>query len=132
MTTGAVTSASRHADLTLDASQCEKYCLFRVGHSVLAVLAARVREVGLRPTITPVPHTDSLLAGVAHIRNEFLPILNSNCDSEEFCQVLFRCCLQHAVGNRPDRYEPRVVKRRAKPYKLMTKPRQQYKPGEAP
>jgi len=31
------------------------------------------------------------------------------------------------VGNRPGRIEPRVVKRRPKPYSLMTKPRDQYK-----
>lgn len=31
------------------------------------------------------------------------------------------------VGNRPGRIEPRVVKRRPKPYALMTRPRRQYK-----
>ena len=31
------------------------------------------------------------------------------------------------VGNRPGRIEPRVIKRRPKPYNLMTKPRSQYK-----
>jgi len=31
------------------------------------------------------------------------------------------------VGNRPGRIEPRVIKRRPKSYKLMTKPRHQYK-----
>ncbi len=31
------------------------------------------------------------------------------------------------VGNRPGRIEPRVLKRRPKPYSLMTKPRSQYK-----
>jgi hypothetical protein len=31
----------------------------------------------------------------------------------------------HRVGNRPNRYEPRVRKRRPKPYPLMTVPRQQ-------
>jgi putative transposase len=31
------------------------------------------------------------------------------------------------VGNRPGRIEPRVIKRRAKSYSLMTKPRNQYK-----
>ena len=31
------------------------------------------------------------------------------------------------VGNRPGRIEPRVVKRRPKPYALMTRPRHQYK-----
>ena len=38
------------------------------------------------------------------------------------------------VGNRPGRIEPRVIKRRPKPYKLMTRPRRQYKQaqGQAP
>lgn len=70
--------------------------------------------------------------GAMQTLTEFLPILNSIRDADELCDVLFRCCLQHVVGNRPDRYEPRVVKRRAKPYKLMTKPRSYYKPSEAP
>lgn len=70
--------------------------------------------------------------GAMQTLNEFLPILSAVKDPETFCDVLLRCCLQHVVGNRPDRYEPRVVKRRAKPYKLMNKPRREYQPGEAP
>lgn len=70
--------------------------------------------------------------GTMQTLNRFLPLLGSAIDSEAWCAVLFRCCLQHAVGHRPDRYEPRVVKRRPKPYPRMNKPRQQYKPGEAP
>ena len=31
----------------------------------------------------------------------------------------------HRVGNRPDRVEPRAVKRRPKPHPLLTKPRAQ-------
>ena len=31
----------------------------------------------------------------------------------------------HQVGNRPDRVEPRAVKRRPKPHRLLTKPRDQ-------
>ena len=31
------------------------------------------------------------------------------------------------VGNRPDRFEPRVRKRRSKNYKLMSEPRGNYK-----
>ena len=31
------------------------------------------------------------------------------------------------IGNRPDRVEPRVKKRRPKPYDAMTKPRSEYK-----
>lgn len=62
---------------------------------------------------------------------DMLPVLGLISNVEELCTVLYRCCLQHAVGNRPDRYEPRVLKRRPKKYKLMQKPRREYKPGEA-
>ena len=37
----------------------------------------------------------------------------------------------HEIGNRPDRLEPRQRKRRPKPYKLMTKPRNQARKQEA-
>lgn len=63
--------------------------------------------------------------------SDMLPILGVISNADELCDVLLRCCLQHAVGNRPDRYEPRVLKRRQKKYKLMQKPRGSYKPGEA-
>jgi len=62
---------------------------------------------------------------------EMLPVLGMISDPHDLCRVLFACCQQHHVGDRPDRYEPRVVKRRPKPYKLMQKPRRDYKPGEA-
>lgn len=62
---------------------------------------------------------------------DMLPVLGLISNADELCTVLYRCCLQHVVGNRPDRYEPRVVKRRPKKYKLMQKPRSEYKPGEA-
>jgi hypothetical protein len=35
------------------------------------------------------------------------------------------------VGDRPGRIEPRVIKRRPKPYKLMTRPRHEYKQRQA-
>ncbi len=62
---------------------------------------------------------------------DMLPVLGLIRNPDEMCEVLLRCCLQHVVGNRPDRYEPRVLKRRQKKYKLMQKPRSEYKPGEA-
>lgn len=63
--------------------------------------------------------------------NEMLPILAAIKDHAELCETMLTCCTQHVVGNRPDRYEPRVVKRRPKSYTFMTKPRDQYKPGES-
>jgi len=62
---------------------------------------------------------------------EMLPVLGLIRDPTDLCCVLLSCCQQHHVGDRPDRYEPRVIKRRPKPYKLMQKPRRHYKPGEA-
>ena len=62
---------------------------------------------------------------------DMLPVLGLISNADELCDVLYQCCLQHTVGNRPDRYEPRVLKRRQKKYKLMQKPRGSYKPGEA-
>lgn len=32
---------------------------------------------------------------------------------------------RHRVGDRPNRIEPRAIKRRPKPHKLLTKPRQE-------
>ena len=43
---------------------------------------------------------------------EMLPVLGMIRDPEDLCRVLLACCQQHRVGDRPDRDEPRVVKRR--------------------
>jgi putative transposase len=40
-------------------------------------------------------------------------------------EVHLRHLASHRVGNRPDRVEPRAIKRRPKPHKLLTEPRQQ-------
>jgi len=62
---------------------------------------------------------------------ELLPSLTSTPNANALCDVILDCCLQHAVGWRLGRYEPRVVKRRPKQYPYMNKPRQAYQPGEA-
>jgi hypothetical protein len=38
-------------------------------------------------------------------------------------KTLWRVIAWHQVGHRPDRVEPRAIKRRPKPHKLLTKPR---------
>jgi hypothetical protein len=43
---------------------------------------------------------------------------------EAVLQRVLTAIAGHRVGNRPNRYEPRVRKRRPKPYPLMTVPRQ--------
>jgi hypothetical protein len=62
---------------------------------------------------------------------EFLPIIGAIPSTTDLCSELLQCCRQHVVGHRPERYDPRVVKRRPKSYPLMTKPRSEYKPNEA-
>jgi chemotaxis signal transduction protein len=58
-----------------DEHLCEKYCVFERGDALYAILGTSVREVGLRPKISTVPGSHPMLAGLGHIRNEFLPCL---------------------------------------------------------
>ncbi len=55
--------------------ETEKYCVFQRGNETLAILATAVREVALRPSIALVPDADPMLAGLCHLRNEFLPVV---------------------------------------------------------
>jgi Transposase DDE domain len=43
--------------------------------------------------------------------------------AQTLMEVLLNTVIRHRVGDRPDRYEPRAVKRRAKPIALLTRPR---------
>lgn len=43
----------------------------------------------------------------------------------EVIEEMLRAIARHSVGNRPDRIEPRALKRRPKPYDLLNKPRPQ-------
>lgn len=47
--------------------------------------------------------------------------------NEFMYRMLLQKIVQIKVGNRPDRREPRVVKRRPKAFLRMQKPRHQYK-----
>lgn len=91
---------------------------------VRGVMAEAAREGGVQPWQVSFKSTLTTVS-------DMLPVLGMISNADELCDVLYRCCWQHAVGNRPDRYEPRVLKRRPKKYKLMQKKRHQYKPGEA-
>jgi hypothetical protein len=88
------------------------------------VMSEAARGAGVQPWQISFKATMSTMT-------DMLPVLGMIRDPAELCRVLLACCQQHTVGNRPNRYEPRVVKRRPKQYKLMQKPRHGYKPGEA-
>jgi len=66
--------------------------------------------------------------GTLQTLDQFLPILLSRVSSDAWCETLLTAVATHIVGNRPDRVEPRLVKRRPKPYKHLREPRRHYKP----
>ncbi|OWK34405.1 Mobile element protein [Fimbriiglobus ruber] len=65
--------------------------------------------------------------GTLQTRNRFLPLLHGGISTDVWCEALLDAIAAHEVGNRPDRNEPRVRKRRPKQYPLMTRPRNDYK-----
>lgn len=56
-----------------------------------------------------------------------LPVLDTELDIDNWCDVLLKAIATHRVGDRPDRFEPRRAKRRPKQYKLLNQPRGKYK-----
>lgn len=65
--------------------------------------------------------------GTLQTLNQFLPNLNSAASPEAWLQGLLAAIATHTVGDRPDRYEPRLRKRRPKPYKHLREHRSLYK-----
>ena len=56
-----------------------------------------------------------------------LPLLETPICIDAWCDALLRAIAAHHAGDRPDRVEPRVRKRRPKNYPLMRRPRNSYK-----
>lgn len=66
--------------------------------------------------------------GALQTLSQFLPILLSKVSSEVWCNALLTAVTTHVVGDRPGRFEPRLIKHRPKLYGYLGKPRQTYKP----
>jgi hypothetical protein len=64
--------------------------------------------------------------GTLQTLHHFLPLFGSSTNLHALCEAFVRSMAAHIVGDRPDRYEPHVKKRRAKEYDLMNKPRAEY------
>ena len=60
--------------LQLDNS--ERYCVFQCADRWYGVPALSVRSIVPLPTITTAPYCDPILAGIVHLQNEFLPVVN--------------------------------------------------------
>lgn len=64
--------------------------------------------------------------GTLQTLSHFLPVLLTGATLEDWCEALLTGTATHVVGNRPNRFEPRRLKRRPKPYKLLQKHRRLY------
>jgi hypothetical protein len=93
-----------------------------LGYNLIrGVMAAAAIESGQSPW-------EISFKGTLQTLHQFLPILLSRVSSEAWCEALLTAVATHLVGNRPDRFEPRLVKRRPKPYKHLREHRHNYKP----
>jgi Transposase DDE domain len=87
-----------------------------------------IRRVMLLAAVdNKVPPWQISFKGTLQNLNNFLPLLVRCMSLEAGCAALFNSVAAHTVGNRPDRYEPRCIKRRPKPHKWMQMSRQEYK-----
>ena len=90
-----------------------------LAYNLIRTLMARAAsEAGVEPR-------ELSFAGAVQAVNAFAPVLQlaAPADQDRLLPILLRIVARHRVGNRPDRYEPRAVKRRAKPIALLTTPR---------
>lgn len=87
---------------------------------IRGVMAAAAARAGVEPWTVSFKGTLQTLA-------KFLPLLETAVSTSAWCDALLEAIAAHVVGNRPDRFEPRVRKRRPKKYKLMREPRDNYK-----
>jgi Transposase DDE domain len=85
---------------------------------VRTVMAEAAERAGIEPR-------EVSFAGAVQTINALGPILMTAAadDAQALMEVLLQAIARHRVGDRPDRYEPRAVKRRAKPIALLTVPR---------
>jgi hypothetical protein len=91
-------------------------------HTVMAQTASQngtsPRSISFKATLQVLEAFQSLIASQAHsgLRHR-----------ESFYQKILRASDRHRVTDRPDRFEPRMAKRRPKNYDRLTKPRTQIK-----
>ena len=85
---------------------------------VRKVMAQAAQEYDLTPRQVS-------FAGAMQTLNEFRTLLLTAAadDLPNLCDDILKAIARHRVGNRPNRYEPRKIKRRPKGYSRMLKPR---------
>jgi len=98
-----------------------EYYLHLLGYNLIRrVMTEAALEAGVEPR-------QLSFKGALQTLANFLPLAASAVSLEAWYRGLLAAIAAHVVGNRPDRVEPRLVKRRPKPYKLLQRPRDDYK-----
>ncbi len=72
------TQSNSTAAMLSDLSASDKHCVFRSGASWFSVPAVSVREISIAPDLVRVPNCHPSLAGVCHLRSEFVPVISLN------------------------------------------------------
>ena len=69
---------SNHSSTAMlsDLSASDKHCVFRSGTCWYSLPAVSVREITIAPQFVAVPHSHSSLAGLCHLRSEFVPVIS--------------------------------------------------------
>lgn len=93
---------------------------------LLAYNAVR-RVMALAALEAKVPPWQISFKGTLQTLSNFLPGLASWMPLDAGCRALVASIAAHRVGNRPDRFEPRRIKRRPKSQALLQRPRHEYK-----
>ncbi|NND99127.1 MAG: chemotaxis protein CheW [Pirellulaceae bacterium] len=66
-----------HTDtVSCDPVSDNKYCVFRSGENWFAIPAVAVREITTSPELVCIPGCHRSLAGVCHLRAEFIPVIS--------------------------------------------------------
>ena len=84
------------------------------------MLAMAAFQVGMEPWTVS-------FKGALQTLARMLPLLETKVSIDDWCDFLLEAIAAHVVGDRPDRFEPRLRKRRPKPYKHLREPRENYK-----
>lgn len=98
-----------------------EFYMHLVGYNLIRELMA---TAAFRAGVSP--WTISFKGALQTISN-LAPLLASRITTLEWCEAVLDAIATHEVGHRPDRVEPRVIKRRPKQYDYMHRPRHEYK-----
>jgi putative transposase len=114
--------------LQMDHLRCKKphrvrneFYMHLVAYNLIRkVMALAAFKAGVKPWTVS-------FKGALQTTAKLLPLLHTNISIDDWCDTLLIAIATHDVGNRPDRFEPRLKKRRPKQYKHLREPRQNYK-----